>query len=100
MQSMPNKNTQSPDGGWGFLMKSNRKENTMSYHYISRTQARDEHNQNKWLKIAVAILTIVTVFALAFAHRYHTQLRMNTYAIEHDCTWHYSGYIDEEPVCK
>lgn len=72
----------------------------MTYHYISRVQARQEHNQNRWLKIIIVILTIVAAFAIAFAHKYHTELRMNNYAIENNCVWHYSGYIDEEPVCK
>lgn len=69
-------------------------------NFISRQEARKIQQQNSWLKLAVAILAIVAGFALAFAHNYHTQLRMNSYAIENDCVWNYSYYINEQPVCK
>lgn len=56
--------------------------------------------QNKALKIIVIILLIVSAFAIATAHSYKTQLRMNQYAIMNDCEWHYSYFINEEPQCK
>ena len=56
--------------------------------------------QNKALKIIVVILLIVSAFAIATAHSYKTQLRMNQYAIMNDCEWHYSYFINEEPQCK
>ena len=56
--------------------------------------------QNKILKIITLVLIIACIFAIAVAHNYKTQLRMNEYAMDNNCEWNYSYYIDEEPVCK
>lgn len=74
----------------------------MSYYYnqITRQEAHKIQKQNKWLKIIITILSIIIAISLAFIYNMHTELRMNQYAMEHNCTWHYSYYIDEQPVCK
>lgn len=70
------------------------------YNYISRSDARRMAKQNKALKITVVILLIVCAFAIAIAHSFKVQLRMNEYAMMNDCEWHYSYYLNEEPICK
>lgn len=70
------------------------------YSAISRADARKIDKQNKILKIIIVVLVITCTFAIAVAHNYKTQLRMNEYAMDNNCEWNYSYYIDEEPVCK
>lgn len=70
------------------------------YTSISRADAREIAKQNKILKIIIVVLVIACTFAIAVAHNYKTQLRMNEYAMDNNCEWNYSYYIDEEPVCK
>lgn len=74
----------------------------MSYDYrsISRQDARRIQKQNKLLKIVIAILATITIFSLAFAYNMYEGLKMNKYAMEHNCTWYSSYYINEQPVCK
>lgn len=74
----------------------------MSYDYrsISRQDARNIHKQNKLLKIVIAVLATITIFSLAFAYNMYQGLKMNKYAMEHNCTWYSSYYINEQPVCK
>ena len=74
----------------------------MSYDYrsISRQDARKIQKQNKLLKIVIAVLATITIFSLAFAYNMYTGLKMNKYAMEHNCTWYSSDYINEQPVCK
>lgn len=74
----------------------------MTYHYniITRREAHKLQKQNRLLKIAIAILATIIVFSLAFIHSMYTELQMNKYAMEHNCTWHSSYYINEQPVCK
>ena len=67
---------------------------------INKANIAKIKKQNKALKIIVVILLIVTAFTIAIAHNFKVQLHMNEYAITNDCQWHYSSYIDEEPVCK
>lgn len=70
------------------------------YNSISRSDARKIAKQNKILKIIIAILLFACACAIALAHSYKTQLHMNEYAIINNCEWHYSYFIDEEPICK
>lgn len=70
------------------------------YNSISRSDARKIAKQNKILKIIIAILLFACACAIALAHSYKTQLSMNEYAIINNCEWHYSYFIDEEPICK
>lgn len=74
----------------------------MSYDYrsISRQDVRNIQKQNKLLKIAIAVLATITIFSLAFAYNMYQGLKMNKYAMEHNCTWYSSYYINEQPVCK
>lgn len=74
----------------------------MSYDYrsISRQDARRIQKQNKMLKIVIAVLATITILSLAFAYNMHKGLKMNKYAMEHNCTWYSSYYINEQPVCK
>ena len=74
----------------------------MSYDYrsISRQDARKIHKQNKLLKIVIAVLATITILSLAFAYNMYQGLKMNKYAMEHNCTWYSSYYINEQPVCK
>ena len=74
----------------------------MSYDYrsISRQDARNIQKQNKLLKIVIAVLAAITIFSLAFAYNMYNGLKMNKYAMEHNCTWYSSYYINEQPVCK
>ena len=70
------------------------------YRSISRQDARKIHKQNKLLKIVIAVLATITIFSLAFAYNMYQGLKMNKYAMEHNCTWYSSYYINEQPVCK
>ena len=74
----------------------------MSYDYrsISRQDARRIQKQNKLLKIVIAVLATITIFSLASAYNMYKGLKMNKYAMEHNCTWYSSYYINEQPVCK
>ena len=55
----------------------------------------------KIIKSWLVFAAIVAVLALgANAYAQHKADRMNAYAEANNCTWHYSWYINEEPVCK
>ena len=54
---------------------------------ISRADARKIDKQNKILKIIIVVLVIACTFAIAVAHNYKTQLRMNEYAMDNNCEW-------------
>lgn len=49
---------------------------------------------------ALIVLGIVAALIGALLIREHREARMEAYALEHDCEWSYSYYINEEPVCK
>lgn len=74
----------------------------MAYYYniISGEKARKLQKQNRLLKIGIVILATITIFSLAFAYNMYTGLKMNKYAMEHNCTWYSSYYINEQPICK
>lgn len=72
---------------------------TRYYEPITRQEVKLQ-KQNRLLKIAIAILATIIVFSFAFIHSIYTELRMNRYAMEHNCEWHYGYYLDEEPICK
>lgn len=65
-----------------------------------KQEMRKLQTENKAFKIVLAIMCLVAAIAFALADNYHTQLRMNQYAMKYNCEWHYSYYIDEQPVCK
>lgn len=55
----------------------------------------------KTIKSWLVFAAIVAVLALgANAYAQHKADRMNAYAEANNCTWHYSWYINEEPICK
>ena len=54
-------------------------------------------NTKSWLVFA-AIVAVLALGANAYAQ--HKADRMNAYAEANNCTWHYSWYINEEPICK
>lgn len=54
-------------------------------------------NIKNWLVFA-AIVAGLVLGANAYAQ--HRADRMNAYAEANNCTWHYSWYINEEPICK
>lgn len=54
-------------------------------------------NIKNWL-IAAAAIGLLALGANAYAQ--HRADRMTAYAEANNCTWHYSWYINEEPVCK
>lgn len=56
-----------------------------------------KNNVKGWL-IALAAVGLLCLGANAYAQ--HRADRMNAYAEAHNCTWHYSWYINEEPVCR
>ena len=70
------------------------------YNILTGQKAYKLQKQNRLLKIAIAILATIIVFSLAIVHSIHTELRMNRYAMEHNCTWQTSYFINEQPVCK
>ena len=71
----------------------------MTYMY-TRSDAEKIAKQNKTLKIVIVILLFTCAIAIIIAHNYKVQLRMNEYAMMNDCEWHYSYYLNEEPICK
>lgn len=56
--------------------------------------------KEKLLKNIAIAFGLVALIAVAFGIREHRIARMTAYAAQHDCEWHYSGYIDEEPICR
>lgn len=48
--------------------------------------------------IAAAAIGLLALGANAYAQ--HRADRMTAYAEANNCTWQYSWYINEEPVCK
>ena len=56
--------------------------------------------KEKLYKNVAIVLAVVALIATAFCIREHRIARMTAYAAKNDCEWHYSGYIDEEPVCR
>lgn len=49
---------------------------------------------------ALIVLGIAVALIGALLIRGHREARMEAYALEHNCEWSYSYYINEEPVCK
>lgn len=70
------------------------------YNTITRQEARRIQKQNRLLKAIIAVLATIIAFAFAFIYNMHTELQMDQYAMEHNCTWQSSYYINEQPVCK
>jgi hypothetical protein len=55
----------------------------------------------KIIKNCLIIAAALSVLAIcADAYSQHQADRMNAYAEANNCTWHYSWYVNEEPVCK
>lgn len=46
------------------------------------------------------IVIIVGMIVACFALQAHRDARMDTYAAENSCEWHYDYYFNKEPVCK
>lgn len=68
--------------------------------YNNKNNAEKITKQNKALKIIVVILLFISAIAIIVAHNYKVQLRMNEYSMMNDCEWHYSYYLNEQPICK
>ena len=53
--------------------------------------------------ITIATAIIISIFGFLFVcnkiGEFRT-MRADLYAIEHNCEWHYSYYLNEEPICK
>lgn len=49
-------------------------------------------------------IIILAIFGALFGATsfigYQKEQRMDNYAKEHSCSWHYDFYVNEEPVCK
>lgn len=56
-----------------------------------------KNNVKGWL---IALAAVGLLFLGANAYAQHRADRMNAYAEANNCTWHYSWYINEEPICK
>lgn len=56
--------------------------------------------KNKTKVIIAAIFSVAALFWVQMVIEDHRADRMITYAKEHNCTWHYDYYVNEEPVCR
>lgn len=72
----------------------------MEIRYISRQEARQINKENKQLKVALIIAVILLAVAGLIIYKQHRTISMTEYAIENDCEWYYSYYINEQPICK
>lgn len=54
-------------------------------------------SKKKLLIVLAALAALSTIAGLIGDAR---EARMDAYAKENNCTWHYSWYVNEEPVCK
>jgi hypothetical protein len=55
----------------------------------------------KTIKNCLIFAAALGLLALgANAYSQHKADRMNAYAEANNCTWQYSWYVNEEPVCK
>ena len=50
------------------------------------------------------VITVLAIFAALFGAAsfigHQKEQRMDKYANDHNCTWHYDWYLNEEPVCR
>lgn len=56
--------------------------------------------KNKIKTAAKIIAGLAIVLAGIALYNHHVDERMDAYAEENNCTWHYSYYINEQPICK
>lgn len=56
--------------------------------------------KNKIKTAAKIIAGLAIVLAGIALYNHHVDERMDRYAEENNCTWHYSYYINEQPICK
>jgi hypothetical protein len=54
-------------------------------------------SKKKLLIVLAALAALSTIAGLIGDAR---EARMEAYAKANNCTWHYSWYVNEEPVCK
>lgn len=52
------------------------------------------------MKKIIVIILAVALFGVLLIRKANAENRMDAYAIEHNCEWSYSWYINEEPVCR
>lgn len=52
------------------------------------------------MKKIIVIVAVAALFGVLLIRKANTEKRMEAYAIEHNCEWSYSWYINEEPVCR
>lgn len=56
--------------------------------------------QNKHSNTITIAAIIIAILGVAYGIGQHREARMAAYAAEHNCEWHYSYYINEQPICK
>ena len=59
--------------------------------------ARHPKQTRKHIAIALAVAAL---FLGAYAVGEYRTNRMVAYAEEHGCTWQFSYYVNEEPICR
>lgn len=55
---------------------------------------------SKTKKIVIVLAIFAALFGASSYIGHQREARMDRYASEHNCTWHYDWYVTEEPVCK
>lgn len=55
---------------------------------------------SKTKKVITVLAILAALFGVSSFIGHQREARMDNYAKEHNCSWQYSWYIDEEPVCK
>lgn len=55
---------------------------------------------SKTKKVVIVLAIFAALFGAARFIGHHREQRMDNYAREHNCTWHYDFYVNEEPVCR
>lgn len=55
---------------------------------------------NKTKKVVIVLAAMAALYGVADFIGAQRMARMDEYAKANNCTWHYSWYINEEPVCK
>lgn len=56
--------------------------------------------QNKHSHTITLVAILIALLSIAYGIGQHREARMTAYAAENNCEWHYSWYINEEPICK
>lgn len=51
------------------------------------------------IKLLAVLLGVAIIWGL-YQNGQASKARMELYSLQNNCKWHYSEYIDRDPVCK